>query len=110
MITYSGLCAYKRVASPLSLNLKLTASEDPLYSNPTFYRCIVGKLNFLTHTRLDLAFAVQYLSQFMQAPRVPQYEALQHTLKYVAATTSQGILIHAADHLTIQAFSYSNWA
>ena len=53
---------------------------------------------------------MQHLSQFMQAPRMPHYEALQHILKYVTATTNQGILLHATDHLTLQAFLDSDWA
>lgn len=39
--------------------------------NPESYRCLIGKLNFLTHTKYDIYFAVQYLSQFMQKSCLP---------------------------------------
>lgn len=50
------------------------------------------------------------LSQFLQSPREPHYEALLHTLRYVRTTIGQGILLKASDTLTLQAFSDSDWA
>lgn len=48
----------KKVSTPLPLNTKLTASDGDLISKPELYRSLVGKLNFLTNTRPDLAYAV----------------------------------------------------
>lgn len=73
------------------------------------YRCLVGKLNFLTNTRPDLAFTVQHLSQFLQQPREAHYKALMHVLRYVASTMGQGILLKGNEHLTLQAYSDSDW-
>ena len=73
------------------------------------YCSLVGKLNFLTHTRPDLAYTVQTLSQYLQNPTQAHYNALQHTLHYVHSTTGQGILLHATDKLSLQAFSDSDW-
>ena len=100
----------KPAVTPLPQNLKLHQDEGELYSEPSYYRKMVGKLNFLTHTRPDLAYTVQHLSQFMQTPRLPHINALHHTLRYVASTSGQGILIQGSDKLTLQAFSDSDWA
>ena len=78
----------KPAVTPLPQNLKLYQDQGELYSDPSYYRTMVGKLNFLTHTRPDLAYTVQHLSQFMQTPRIPHIVALHHTLRYVA--TLQG--------------------
>jgi len=65
--------------------------------DPTYYRSMVGKLNFLTHTTPDLSFTAQTLSQFMQHPPTSHLQALQHTLKYLQGIVGQGILLKATD-------------
>ncbi|XP_021774228.1 uncharacterized protein LOC110738163 [Chenopodium quinoa] len=96
--------------TPLPANLKLLEDEGELYSDPEHYRKIVGKLNFLSHTRPDLAFSVQTLSQFMQQPRLHHVKALQHVLRYVSHTLGQGIILYATDQLSLTAYSDSDWA
>ena len=49
----------KPAITPLPQNLKLYQDQGTLYSEPSYYRKMVGKLNFLTHTRPDLAYTVQ---------------------------------------------------
>lgn len=100
----------KFVASPLDTNLKsLVEAGEPL-SDPTFYRKLVGKLNFLTNTRSDLAFSVQYLSQFMHAPTSAHLSAAYHVLKYVRGTLGQGLFMNADSDLSLQAYCDSDWA
>jgi len=46
------------VTSPLDPTVKLKAHEGEPLPDPTLYRKLVGKLNFLTHTRLDITYGV----------------------------------------------------
>ncbi|XP_074328421.1 uncharacterized protein LOC141666331 [Apium graveolens] len=109
LLLEAGIVEYKTVVTPLPLNLKLQADEGEPFADPTLYKCLVGKLNFLTHTRHDLAFTVQHLSQFLQTPREAHFKALQHVSKYVASTVHQGILLNAGATLTLQGYSDSDW-
>ncbi|XP_070035124.1 uncharacterized protein [Nicotiana tomentosiformis] len=69
------------VSSPLDFTIKLRSEEGTLLSNPGYYRKLVGKLNFLTNTRLDITYSVQHLSQFIQAPRETHLKDAIHVLR-----------------------------
>ena len=71
------------VVCPLDCNIKLAVDQGEFFDNPGLYRKIVSKLNFVTHTRRDLAFAIQHISQFMQAPKEPHFQAAMHVLRYL---------------------------
>ncbi|XP_021732067.1 uncharacterized protein LOC110698858 [Chenopodium quinoa] len=103
-----GLPLKSRAVTPFPLGLKLQLG-DPL-PDAEQYRSLVGKLNFLTHTRHDLSFAVQSLSQFMQQTYSSHLQAPIHTLSYVANTEGQGILLRASDHISLHAFFDLDWA
>lgn len=100
----------KKAVTSLPLHLKLKATEGDLYHDPELYRSILRKLNFLTNTRPDLSYTVQVLSQFMHQTRIPHFNALSHTLRYINQTAGQGIVLQGSDHLTLQVYSYSDWA
>jgi len=89
------------VICPLDVNCKLTVDEGELLANSSLYRKGIGKLNFLTNTRPDLAFAVQHLSQFMQAPRKPHCDAFLQVLRYLKDTPDLGVLLHKDSDYTL---------
>ena len=58
----------KPVSSPMATSCKLSKVVDkPLY-DPFVYRSTVGALQYLSFTRPDIAFSVNKVAQFMQAP------------------------------------------
>lgn len=78
LLAASKVKEFKHVVTPLPLNTKLSAEEGTLLDDSSIYRSLVGKLNFLTNTRPDLAYTTQSLSQFMQKPRSSHWRALLH--------------------------------
>lgn len=109
LLLASDVEEFKHVVTPLALNTKLSANVRILLENPTLYRSIREKLNFLTNTRPDLTYIVQILSQFMQNPRSSHWNALLHTLNNMYSTCGQGIKLKAQDKLILQAYSNSDW-
>ncbi|KAK9055837.1 hypothetical protein SSX86_026922 [Deinandra increscens subsp. villosa] len=95
---------------PLPVGLQLKTVDGAPLPDPLSYRRLVGKLNYLTHTRPDLAFTVQFLSQFMQAPCTAHWNAAIHTLRYVKGSLSQGLFFNNSEDYKLQAYCDSDWA
>uniref|UniRef100_A0A3Q7FLP1 Reverse transcriptase Ty1/copia-type domain-containing protein n=1 Tax=Solanum lycopersicum TaxID=4081 RepID=A0A3Q7FLP1_SOLLC len=99
---------YTSLSSPLDPNVKLRAKEGNPLPDPTYYRKLVGKLNFLTNTRMDIAFSVQQLSQFMQDPRLPHLQAAFHLLRYIKQDPTLGVYLSRNSDCTMRAYCDSD--
>lgn len=98
------------VTCPLDYNTKLTPEAGALLGYPSTYRRLIGKLNFLTNTKPDIAFSVQHLSQFLQQPREPHMQAAQHVLRYLKGEPSLGILLSKSPSFDLLAYCDADWA
>lgn len=77
---------------PLNSHLKLTPqTSDSLYDHQPYQR-LLGKLIYLTVTRLDNTFAVHILSQFMYLPTTAHMEAAKQLLRLLHGFADQGLL------------------
>ena len=60
------------------------------------YRSVVGKLNFLEKsTRPEIAYAVHQCARFSSNPRQSHANAVKFLCRYVLATKTKGLLLHA---------------
>lgn len=64
----------KPAITPLVQNHKLhKATDEDVFVDSSMYRKLVGKLLYLTFSRLDIAFAAHVLSQFMNKPTTQHF-------------------------------------
>lgn len=70
-------------------------AESKPYPDPTRYRSIVRALQYLTLTRPDLSYSVNFICQFMHAPTMAHYKALKWILYYINGTIQLGLHIHS---------------
>ena len=52
--------------TPIVQGVKLSLNDSLPFDQPSFYRSVIGGLQYLTLSRPDIAFTVNKLSQFMQ--------------------------------------------
>jgi hypothetical protein len=106
----SGMAEAKPASTPITATPQLLKNfGDPLPS-PTEYRALVGSLQYLSLTRLDIAFGTNKLAQFMQNPSTMHWLALKRLLRYLAGSCDKGIFISATAPLNFHAYSDADWA
>lgn len=96
--------------TPMVAHRTLSASKGESLENPSMYRSVVGALQYLTHTILDLSFTVNKFSQFLQAPTTTHWKALKRVFRYLQGTLQLGIQIKSSTSLHIAGFSDADWA
>ena len=69
LLERSGMAKCKSCVISMEERLKLTKASTTAKVDATLYRSIVSGLRYLVHTRPDIAFAVGYVSRFMEDPR-----------------------------------------
>ncbi|RVW15111.1 Retrovirus-related Pol polyprotein from transposon TNT 1-94 [Vitis vinifera] len=73
----TGMLDCKPVDTPMDPNVKLLPGQGEPLGDPGRYRRLVGKLNYLTITRLYISFPVSVVSQFLQSPCDSHWDAMQ---------------------------------
>ena len=69
MLSEIGKLGAKPCSTLIPPNVHLT-KEGELFEDPERYRILVGKMNYLKITRLDIAHSISVLSQYMSSPTV----------------------------------------
>ena len=83
ILTDIGMLDCKPVDTPMDPNVKLVPSQGELLQDPRRCRRLVGKLNYLTITQLDISFPVSVVSQFLQSPCDSHWNVVVRILRYI---------------------------
>jgi hypothetical protein len=103
-----GLISCNPCSSPMESRLKLSKSGTAEAVDAMGYRSLIGALRYLQHTRPDFAFAVGYLSRFMEAPREDHLIAVKRVIRYMEGTQGHGLHYTKHDLGTPKLIGYSD--
>ncbi|KAG0575082.1 hypothetical protein KC19_VG316600 [Ceratodon purpureus] len=92
MLLEFGMDECKPAATPMLEKLKLVPEMHASPVDVNLYQRMVGKLIFLSHTRIDIAYAVSIVSRFMSCPQEPHQQAVKHLLRYLKGTEDYALL------------------
>ena len=96
--------------TPIEVNHRLMINKDDSYVESKSYQKIVGKLQYLSHTRPDICYAVNVLSQFMHSPQTSHFQALKKILRYLKGTSGPGITYRRTGKLDLILYTDSYFA
>jgi hypothetical protein len=91
ILELAAMAGCNAVQMPMEERLKLSRKSTASEVDATHYRRLVGSLRYLVHTRPDLAFAVGFVSRFMEHPTEEHLQAVKRILRYVAGTLNFGL-------------------
>ncbi|KAL9294554.1 putative RNA-directed DNA polymerase [Arabidopsis thaliana] len=95
---------------PTPLPQHIENLNSDLFPEPTYFRSLAGKLQYLTITRPDIQFAVNFICQRMHSPTTADFGLLKRILRYVKGTIHLGLHIKKNQNLSLVAYSDSDWA
>lgn len=99
----------KPLLTPLTAKMVPPVTNE-VYHDLTHYRALVGSMQYLLFTLLDLAFAVNYVSQFMHSSTDFHFCLVKRILHYVKYSIEYGHHISVNSQLYFMAFSDSDLA
>ncbi|KAK8954127.1 hypothetical protein KSP39_PZI001654 [Platanthera zijinensis] len=104
----AGYSGCKPADTLMDINHELYAhasDSDPLIPNPEYYRCLMGKLIYLTVIRPDISFAVG-----VHEPHISHLQTLVRILRYLKTAPGQGLVYKPSlSPLSLSAYSDADY-
>ncbi|XP_020218880.1 uncharacterized protein LOC109802077 [Cajanus cajan] len=100
----------KPIKTPMAPSSKLTNDGTIICQDPSLYRSVIGAFQYLTITRLDIAYTVNKLSQFVHHPLEIHWKATKRLLRYLKGTSQHSLHYKKSNDIDTLAYCDSDWA
>lgn len=81
-----------------------------LLDGAQLYRRLIRRFLYLTMTRLNIAYFVQHLSQFVHDSKQSHLIATMGVIRYIKRNQGQGLFFHAKNKFDLSIQRDSDWA
>lgn len=109
LVHKEGMDSCKFANTPCKTHHQMLHTKGQFLTYPTTYRSIVGSLQYLTFTRLNIAFIVDTVCQFMTLPTDIHFGDVKRIIRYLQRTINIGIAFFADAVTQLNAFLNSDW-
>ena len=109
LLNETKLLQGKANSTPIETNHKLTLKKDDLTVEIGSYQRLIGKLLYLSHTRPDISYSVNVLTQFMHSPQKSHYHAALQILRYLKRTAGLGLTFRRTSKLNLEIYTDSEF-
>lgn len=110
ILSDAGMLGCEPAPTPMTKETRLQKNHGDPSEDPAAYKCLIGKLLYLTTSRPDITHSVQQLNQFLSCPTTSHHQAAIRVLRYIKGTPAHGLLYPTDSTIQLKAFSDSDWA
>ena len=104
------MLGFKPIDTPIEQNYKNFHCVDATSKDRGRYQRLVEKLIYLSHTRPDIAYAVNVVGQFMHDPKKPHMDVVERILRYLKSAPGKSLLFSNHGHLKVEGYTDVDWA
>ena len=83
---------------------KLSNNYEFAEVNQTLYRSMIGKLQYVVHSRLDIALFVGIVARFFANPRENHLMTVKRILRYLKGTKEFGLYYKKNEKFDLRAY------
>ncbi|KAG3230548.1 hypothetical protein PI124_g24354 [Phytophthora idaei] len=105
-----GMDECKAVVSPVDMSTRLVPSDAATKVNASFREAVCALMHLMTATRPDIAYAVGYVSRFVENPQEEHWVAVKRIFRYLQGTKTHGICFKPGDNIDYRGYSDADWA
>ena len=98
------------VGTPMSIGHKLSKNDDSKEVDQTTYKSMIGKLQYVVHTRPDIALAVGMVARFLENPKENHMMEIKRIMRYLKGIEDYGLWYKKGGNLDLKAFTDVDWA
>ena len=104
-----GMEDYGPVRTPMSIGHKISSKDDSKEVDKTTYKLMTRKLQYVVHTRLNIALAVGMVARFFANPKENHMMAIKRIMSYLKGTEEYGLWYKKGDNFELRAFTNVDW-
>lgn len=104
-----GMEDSRPIGTPMSTGHNLSKNDDSNEVYQTAYRSMIDKLQYVVHTRLDIALEISIVARFSVNPKENHLMAIKWILRYLKGTEHYGLSYKKEDNFELKAFTDANW-
>ncbi|RVX05225.1 Retrovirus-related Pol polyprotein from transposon RE1 [Vitis vinifera] len=108
LLTETGMLGCKPSDTPIKARNRTESDGKPVDREK--YQRLVGRLIYLSHTRLDIAFVVSVVNQYMHSPKESHLKAMYKILRYLKSSPKRGLFFKKSDSKKVEIYTDADWA
>ncbi|GLJ28202.1 hypothetical protein SUGI_0553960 [Cryptomeria japonica] len=105
-----GMEDSKPVSTPMTTNCKLSKNGESGSVNETLYRSMIGKLQYVVHSRADIAHAVGIAARFSIDLKETHMTTVKRIFRYLRGTEDYGLLYEKRNDFDLKVYIDADWA